>query len=294
MAPLTRNKKLKLTITYQEEVLFNSDTLSKIISYLPSVDLLSLAVTCRRLGVSDHNDQSLIEKSTHIAVQDIATEEELGTLPYYNGENSLANYHYLQLMRGPLTFDQLVGPAEYTNSGDKSCVCNNTQYCWTSAFSDKILWAGQHYVSFQLYSELHASYMLGVMRPGQANQKARGVPTMRSFYRNFSQRLGGEHTNNNIHCCLYNSYDAHCILSEWADRSNKVERWDGMEGMSSDGKIGMLLDLEEGTLSVYKNGQKLGVMKRGLTGPYCWVASLYQGAQVTIEQGTMPPSLDEK
>lgn len=73
----------------KEEVLFNSDTLSKIISYIPSIDVLSLALTCKRFGVLfDTVDDSIIKESARIAVQDIATEEELATLPYYDGENA--------------------------------------------------------------------------------------------------------------------------------------------------------------------------------------------------------------
>ena len=59
--------------------------------------------------------------------------------------------------------------------------------------------------------------------------------------------------------------------------------------MASGDDIGMLLDLDEGTLSVYRNRRKLGVMKSGLTGPYCWVASLFRG-QVTIKREIVPPS----
>ena len=100
------------TTICKEEVLFNSDTLPKIISYLPSNDLLNLALTCRRFGsapINDDNNEepSLIEESTRIAIQDIATQEQLATLPFYNGTNSLEEYHYLQFLRGPLTFDQL-------------------------------------------------------------------------------------------------------------------------------------------------------------------------------------------
>ena len=54
--------------------------------------------------------------------------------------------------------------------------------------------------------------------------------------------------------------------------------------------IGMLLDLDEGTLSVYKNGRKLGVMKRGLAGHYCWVVAFLPGRQVTIKRGPVPAS----
>ena len=47
-----------------------------------------------------------------------------------------------------------------------------------------------------------------------------------------------------------------------------------MKGLREDGTIGLLLDLEEGTLTVYKNGRRLGAMKTGLSGEYCWYTSL--------------------
>lgn len=65
------------TTTYKEEVLFNSDTLSKIISYLPSVYTFNLAITCKRFGISNTNDDSIIEESARIAIKDLATEEQL-------------------------------------------------------------------------------------------------------------------------------------------------------------------------------------------------------------------------
>ena len=120
---IAKRQKVDEKETAKEEVLFNSDTLSKIISYLPSVDVFNLAVTCKKFGISDDEILSVIKKSARIIVQDIATDEQLAALPHYNGESSLADYHYLQLMRGPLTFDQLVRNVEYVNSGDKSCVC---------------------------------------------------------------------------------------------------------------------------------------------------------------------------
>jgi len=50
----------------------------------------------------------------------------------------------------------------------------------------------------------------------------------------------------------------------------------------------MLFDLEERTLSVYKNGRKLGVMKRGLVGSYCWAVSMRGSSSVRIKRGTIP------
>ena len=43
-----------------------------------------------------------------------------------------------------------------------------------------------------------------------------------------------------------------------------------MEDFSDGDTIGMLLNLDKGTLTVYRNGHRLGVMKDGLSGPYCW------------------------
>ena len=38
-------------------------------------------------------------------------------------------------------------------------------------------------------------------------------------------------------------------------------------------RIGMLLDLDQGSMTVWKNGVKLGVMQAGgLRGPLCWAA----------------------
>ena len=72
---------------------------------------------------------------------------------------------------------------------------------------------------------------------------------------------------------MYDTFSGACLSQDWGGGSTDREPWDGMERVSGSCKIGMLLDLDEGTLSVYKNERKLGVMKRGLAGHYCWVVS---------------------
>ena len=282
----------------KEEVLFNTDTLSKVISYLPSLDLLNVALTCKRFEVSDDNSEpSLIEKSAHVAVEDIATEEQLAALPHYDSESSLADYYYLQLLREPLTFDHLGGGAEYVNDFDKSCVRHSGKH-WETAFSNNILRAGKHYASFEVHRLSYptsVSAHLGVMRPGKANRQSSATTILPEFYQNFSRYIDshGECSNNSIHCCVYNAYNGECYTSDWGGY-NEFElssmTWDGMEIMSSGDEMGLLLDLDEGTLSVYKNGRKLGVIKKGLAGPYCWVASMISGTSITIKRGTIPPS----
>ena len=165
----------------KEVVLFNSDTLSKIISYLSSssVDLLSLALTSKRFGISDDDKQSIIEMSADILVREIATEEQLAALPHYEGESSLADYDYLQLMRSPLTFDQFTRGAK-VNEENKTCVKHNglKYIIYATAFSNNILRAGKHYASFRIGS--HDVYV-GVMRPGKVVKYARGCPIDKTF-----------------------------------------------------------------------------------------------------------------
>ena len=174
------------------------------------------------------------------------------------------------------------------NTDDKSCVTNLGDD-WATAFSNNILRAGKHYVTFTPMFDNVAMY-LGLMRPGQVNQNARGSPFCKVFFHNFSRRLGGERNNNSIQCCMYNTFGP-SFSSDWSNVQAEGSRhWDGLEAVSSGDEVGMLLDLDEGTLSVYKNGRRLGVMKRGLAGPYCWVVSMYRGARVKMERGTVPPN----
>ena len=233
--PAKKQKFEETSASCKETVLFNSDALSKIVSYLPSIDLLSLALTNKRFGILNNDELSVIKESARIAVKDIATEEQLAALPRYDGESSLADYHYLQLLRAPLTFDQLVD-AKYVDSRDKSCVTNKG-FHWATAFSNNILRAGKHYVTFTGPCDDSGNdslYMyLGVMRPGQADQYARGFPDRKEFFQHFTGRLGnGEHNENSIQCCFYHSYTGKCCIGDWVDSSNEWDNnWDGMKSI---------------------------------------------------------------
>ena len=51
-------------------------------------------------------------------------------------------------------------------------------------------------------------------------------------------------------------------------------------------RVGMLLDLDQGSMTIYKNDERLGVMATGLSGEYCWAAELRaQGDMVTGVSG---------
>ena len=277
-----------------ESVLFNSDSLFKIASYLPADSLLNLALTCRRFGVDvapisdgDGDSLSLVEETARGLVNDIATEEQKNALPCYDGDNWICKYDYLQLLRAPLTFDQLVGPIEYVEGNKSSVVTNHDRpSLWATAFSNNIMMAGKHYVSFQMNQD--TDVLLGVMRPGEAMQMAQGSPLMPSFSNHFTQRQGSVQHNNSVNCCMYYSHDGECLSHDWGEGYSDSQQWDGMEALSGSFEIGMLLDLDEGALSVYKNDRKLGVMKRGLAGHYCWFVAMSPGAQISVKRGTVP------
>jgi hypothetical protein len=56
-------------------------------------------------------------------------------------------------------------------------------------------------------------------------------------------------------------------------------------------RIGLLLDLDQGTMTVYKNDERLGVMATGLSGEYSWAVTQYeQGDSVRIETAPAPAS----
>ena len=54
------------------------------------------------------------------------------------------------------------------------------------------------------------------------------------------------------------------------------------------GTVGLLLDLDKGALSVFKNGRFLGVMEDGLGGEYCWFVSFNLDCTMSMSKGRAP------
>ena len=68
----------------------------------------------------------------------------------------------------------------------------------------------------------------------------------------------------------------------WTNWNNEkvISEWQGREGLGESGTVGLLLDLNKGTLSVFKNGRLLGAMKDGLGGEYVWFVSVYRSCSI--------------
>ena len=89
--------------------------------------------------------------------------------------------------------------------------------------------------------------------------------------------------------CFYGTHDGERFPGRLA--------WQGLQGAREQGdRVSMLLDLEQGSITVWKNDVKLGVMEAGgLTGPLCWAVSMaFAGRSARIESAPAPPSQVEE
>jgi hypothetical protein len=87
--------------------------------------------------------------------------------------------------------------------------------------------------------------------------------------------------------------DGHCFYCTGNGyRFPGCHAWEGRQDAREDGdRIGMLVDLDQGSMTVYKNDKRLGVMATGLSGEYCWAVDLYeQGESARIEAAATPAS----
>ena len=260
----------------------NNDIILRITPYLNSRELLNLALTCKRFGgIKDDTKQnssdtdndshytwSLMEEAARQIIN--RKEEERNALPRYDEETWLALYKELELLRAPLTFDQLIGGDEqsfYYVEGDKSCLRSEGNM-WKTAISNNIMRSGKHYVTFRKTGR--GGLCVGVIRPmrGLDETRFRGKPCHPLYAKNFptlrAQKNTRWGTKSSKHCCLYKSFNGRCDWTNWcfmADGDNNI--WTGHELLPvGECDVGMLLDLDEGTLSVYVDGRRLGIMER--------------------------------
>ena len=135
-----------------------------------------------------------------------------------------------------------------------------------TAASKAVMRAGCHYAQFTMVSSRADSMFFGVIRPGWDVEGGQDAYTVDGH-------------------CFYSTWDGHCYPE------SAGHHWEGdWQGAREEGdRIGMLLDLDQGTMTVYKNDERLGVMATGLSGEYSWAVALYgQGAGARIDATELP------
>ena len=299
------NKRARLLPSATLDALDN-DLLTRCASYLDSDGLAQLGRTSARFGIPEAGQQrSLVNEAAHRRFRQSATDEERGCLPKYCDESDIGLCRALESLRQPLRFDELVGyglssqdhPARVTHAGGVG---------YSSAMSGHVMRGGRHFVEFAITNDegdiAGRQYInLGVIRPVSLTNDIdleadwrRGVYPLNvssSFRPAISEKLRSQRTakwgDSNIHCCSYYYGSGHCYWTDW-DNEKDSSDWQGRERSGGSGTIGLLLDLNEGTLSVFKNGRCLGTMKDGLGGEYVWFLSVYSTCTISMSEGRAP------
>jgi hypothetical protein len=125
-----------------------------------------------------------------------------------------------------------------------------------------VMRAGRHYAQFTVMSGMYAFF--GVIRPGWDVEGGLDAPHV----------------------------DGHCFYTAYSGlRCPGSYRWEAKQDAKQGDRIGMLLDLDQGSMTVYKNDERLGVMATGLRGEYSWAVALWSpGSTVRIEAAVAPAS----
>ena len=263
-----------------------------------SRELLSMALTCKAFGwrppsaSSSLGGSSLVEEAARqfLVNQLQPRDVERNLLPQYGNDTIawLTILYELERLRLPLKFSKFVG-CGMEHSGSESIVTSSSldDYVISTALTDYVMKRGVHYASFKLISDRNAAELIvGVARPFRDFDFVNEKKGFDMFDDRHFGNLLAQQTDawvGNVHYCQF-----HCThgSTDWTDLQGYKEEddeghWGGRCGAGD--IVGLLVDLNEGTLTVYKNGDRLGVAKDGLAGEYCFFSALCNGC-VSIER----------
>jgi hypothetical protein len=245
-------------------------------------DLLRLAAACRRFftrciaappplctaasgGTAAQQQAEMRSIAEEAARRWIATytDQEQGWVPRRGRESWLGLMWEVEVLRRGAVFGR--SHEEITLSAGGAVATKAVDYDTSirSAASKVVMRAGRHYAQFTVVSGVYMYF--GVIRPGWDVEGGRDAW----------------------------SVDGHCFYATMNGRHHPgAHHWEGMQGAREQGdRTGLLLDLDQGTMTVYKNDERLGVMATGLSGEYSWAVALYKyGNSARIEATATPAS----
>ena len=254
-------------------------------------EMLNLALTCKSFGGLPPGwalDWSLADEVAREAVCSGRNDTEgvHVTLPrrVVGTTTWLAVLHESE---NPLKFDTILGGGIEYQDGRKTSVIGKGGPC-TAVASNYVMQSGVHYAEFHIARVA----LIGVVRPLNLSPDVYANRNFTFFLSEFFGDFLAARTESwgsgDVHSCNHSSARGTLSWTDWDDSVESFVQWEGMEKCTSGDTVGMLLDLNEGTLSVYKNNRRLGVMKDGLDGSYYWHVTIWQGNAVTIKKGEPP------
>ena len=202
------------------------------------------------------------------------SEQERGWVSYRTTESWLGLMHEVGVLRLPLAFGRAHGDYTITENGALATKRTEGDGSSRAAASKAVMRSGRHFAQFTCvvgegdYLSGDTGMNFGVIRPGW-NVAQEG------------QNGGGEEAYGVVGHCFYYTPSGDC----WPD---EIE-WGGSPADQGD-HIGMLLDLDQGSMTVWKNDVKMGVMvAEGLSGPLCWAVAMFDlGDSARIESAALP------
>ena len=242
------------------------DLLIHIASMLTApTDLVRLQLTCPRFSAKVCGSSEMLsipEEAARLWLEG-CSQQERGWVPRRGLESWLGLMHEVGLLWLPLAFGW--SHPTITLSEDGALATKGAgDGMFRSAANRVVMRSGRHSAQFTVVAGRNMFF--GVVRPW-------GVPGV----------------------AVANIMKGHCFYYTAGTRHPGTHAWEGMQDAKGQGdRIGMLLDLDQGSMSVWKNGELLGVMQAdGLSGPLCWAVELYQGS-ARIESAPAPPSPTEE
>ena len=279
-----------------------------------AADLLHLALTCQRFSARRVRVAAASEPATEAnganaaptAAWSIAEEaarlwllsrgsQQRDWVPRREQESWLGLMHELQLLQRPLIFDRraqgfggkIIGTdASIVNSDgdeeweepDLSIALMFGVELFCCAASKQVMRAGRHFAEFKLCKSKSASpdVAFGLIRPWWPVETERSCPVW--------------------------AYPEHCFYSTFHGKQFSGAagtEWLGQSTAVVGDSIGLLLDFDQRSVSVFKNGKRLGVMDhQKLFGEWSWSVAMYDhGDRVQISSSSlvdMPPSPTEE
>ena len=238
-------------------------------------DLLCLRLTCRRFdikcissGEGGPAPEMLLCLAEEAGRRWVAgcSEQERRWVPRRGLESWLGLMHEVGVLRLPLAFGRAHVTSITLSENGAVATKGVGDYNYRTAASTVVMQSGRHFAQFTVVRGIVMFF--GVIRPGWDVENGVGA----------------------------SNADGHCFYATGNGRRFPgYNDWEGMQAARQGDRIGMLLDLDQGSMTVWKNDVQLGVMQaEGLSGPLCWAVSMrFEGRSARIESAPAPASPTE-
>jgi hypothetical protein len=251
------------------------DLLLQIARHVGAVELARLACASRRFAeppVADSSDasggcesRSLVDEAARRWLLATCGPNERACLLWRSQQGRWVGLmREAELLRLPLVFSRL-DPDAFSLSDD-GCMVTATRWMDQTAACGTVMRAGRHFAQFELVEGTFM--MLGVIRPSW-------------------DVVSQLHAHEQARHCFYHTGSG----QRFPGRRPAKRKWTGIAHASKGDRVGLLLDLEQGSMAVYKNDERLGIMQEsGLSGEYCWAVGIATpGYSVRIQPMPLPP-----